>query len=55
MNRTDNRAIDRIRPVSFELNFVKFAEGSVLAKFGDTHVLISRQTWPTPSFALLFR
>jgi ribonuclease PH len=39
MNRTDNRAVDRIRPVSFELNFVKYAEGSVLAKFGDTHVL----------------
>lgn len=39
MNRTDNRAVDQIRPVSFELNFVKYAEGSVLAKFGDTHVL----------------
>ena len=39
MNRADNRAVDQIRPVSFELNFVKYAEGSVLAKFGDTHVL----------------
>lgn len=39
MNRTNNRADDRIRPVNFELNFVKVAEGSVLAKFGDTHVL----------------
>jgi len=39
MNRIDNRAADRIRPVSFELNFTKYAEGSVLAKFGNTHVL----------------
>ncbi len=39
MNRTHNRAADQIRPASFELNFVKVAEGSVLAKFGDTHVL----------------
>lgn len=39
MKRTHNRPLDRIRPVSFELNFVKYAEGSVLAKFGDTHVL----------------
>jgi ribonuclease PH len=39
MNRTDDRAVDQIRPVSFEPNFVKYAEGSVLAKFGDTHVL----------------
>jgi ribonuclease PH len=39
MNRSNNRADDWIRPASFELNFVKVAEGSVLAKFGDTHVL----------------
>ena len=39
MKRTDNRAADRIRPASFELNFVKYAEGSVLARFGNTHVL----------------
>ncbi len=39
MNRTNDRPEDRIRPVDFELNFIKVAEGSVLAKFGDTHVL----------------
>ena len=39
MDRTGDRPTDRIRPVSFEMNFVKIAEGSVLAKFGDTHVL----------------
>ncbi len=39
MNRTDDRTIDQIRPVSFVPNYVKYAEGSVLAKFGDTHVL----------------
>ena len=39
MNRTNHRAVDQIRPVSFEPDYVKYAEGSVLAKFGDTHVL----------------
>ncbi|UCG25747.1 MAG: ribonuclease PH [Chloroflexota bacterium] len=39
MNRTQDRAVDQIRPVRFEQNYVKYAEGSVLAKFGDTHVL----------------
>ena len=39
MNRTDDRAQDELRSIKFELNFSKHAEGSVLAKFGDTHVL----------------
>ncbi len=39
MNRSYDRAADQIRPANFELNFIKVAEGSVLAKFGDTHVL----------------
>jgi len=39
LERTGDRPANRIRPASFELNFVKVAEGSVLAKFGDTHVL----------------
>lgn len=39
MNRTNNRAADQIRPANFEMNFIKVAEGSVLAKFGYTHVL----------------
>jgi ribonuclease PH len=39
LERTADRPANRIRPASFELHFVKVAEGSVLAKFGDTHVL----------------
>ena len=37
--RPSGRAADEMRPVSFETGFVKHAEGSCLAKFGDTHVL----------------
>jgi len=37
--RPSGRANDAIRPVSFVTGFTKHAEGSVLAKFGDTHVL----------------
>jgi ribonuclease PH len=37
--RSDGRATDQLRPITFELNYTKWAEGSVLAKFGDTHVL----------------
>jgi len=37
--RPSKRAVDEMRPVSFETGFTKHAEGSVLAKFGDTHVL----------------
>jgi ribonuclease PH len=38
-SRPSGRAPDRLRPVSFELNVSKYAEGSCLVKFGDTHVL----------------
>jgi ribonuclease PH len=37
--RPSKRAVDEMRTVSFETGFTKHAEGSVLAKFGDTHVL----------------
>ncbi len=37
--RPSGRAPDALRPVSFELGFAKYAEGSCLVKFGDTHVL----------------
>ncbi|WP_188666524.1 ribonuclease PH [Terasakiella brassicae] len=37
--RPSGRAADQLRPVSFELGFSKYAEGSCLVKFGDTHVL----------------
>ena len=39
MDRSHNRPADQLRPVSFVLEFTRWAEGSVLAKFGDTHVL----------------
>jgi ribonuclease PH len=37
--RPDHRSRTQLRPVSFEHNFTKHAAGSVLTKFGDTHVL----------------
>ena len=37
--RPDGRTNDQLRPITFETGFTKHAEGSVLAKFGDTHVL----------------
>ena len=36
--RPSGRAPDAMRPVSLEPGVAKFAEGSCLAKFGDTHV-----------------
>ena len=37
--RPSGRAADEMRPVSLETGFSKYAEGSCLARFGDTHVL----------------
>src|SRR6204780_658808 len=37
--RPSGRALDAMRTVSLETGFSKYAEGSCLAKFGDTHVL----------------
>ena len=37
--RPSGRAPDIMRPVSLEPGVAKYAEGSCLAKFGDTHVL----------------
>jgi ribonuclease PH len=37
--RPSGRAVDELRPVSLEVGFSKYAEGSCLARFGDTHVL----------------
>lgn len=39
MQREDHRQWNELRPISFELCFTKWAEGSVLTKFGDTHLL----------------
>lgn len=37
--RPSGRRSDELRPVSMELGFAKYAEGSCLIRFGDTHVL----------------
>ncbi|MDR2220219.1 MAG: ribonuclease PH [Methylobacillus sp.] len=37
--RPSNRASDELRPVEIIRHYTKHAEGSVLIKFGDTHVL----------------
>ena len=37
--RIDGRAADEIREVTFQRNFTRYAEGSVLASFGETRVL----------------
>ena len=37
--RIDNRELDQLRTVTFERNYTKHAEGSVLVCFGDTKVL----------------
>lgn len=39
MTRPSGRLADQLRPVVLETNVSKYAEGSCLAKFGDTHVL----------------
>lgn len=38
-NRPSNRANNQLRQVKIIRNYTKHAEGSVLVKFGDTHVL----------------
>ncbi len=37
--RPSNRAPDALRPVTIERGVARYAEGSCLVKFGDTHVL----------------
>ncbi len=37
--RPNDRALDALRPVKFELDYNPYAEGSCLIKFGNTHVL----------------
>jgi ribonuclease PH len=37
--RPSGRAVDQLRAISFESGFTRHAEGSVLVRFGDTHVL----------------
>src|SRR5512134_680621 len=44
--RPSGRAVDQLRPVSFDLGFNKHAEGSCLIRFGDTHVLCTASVEP---------
>ncbi|RKQ69473.1 RNAse PH [Litorimonas taeanensis] len=37
--RPNNRALDELRPISLEAGISRYAEGSCLARFGETHVL----------------
>jgi len=37
--RPDGRAVDQLRPISFERDFTEMADGSVLVSFGRTRVL----------------
>ena len=39
MGRAYGRKPNELRPIEFVTNYTKWAEGSVLAKYGDTHVL----------------
>jgi ribonuclease PH len=39
MARPDQRANDELRPLTFDRDFTDMADGSVLVKFGRTHVL----------------
>jgi ribonuclease PH len=39
--RPSRRAPDELRAISLERGIVKYAEGSCLVKFGDTHVLVT--------------
>lgn len=44
--RAGNRAPDDLRPVSIELNPLKYAEGSALIQIGDTRVLVAASVEP---------
>ena len=51
VSRPSNRAPDELRPVTFTRRFTKHAGGSVLVRFGDTHVLCTASIEDTvPSF-----
>ena len=69
MTRSDGRAADQLRPVSFSRGWLDHAEGSVLVEFGRTRVLCaasftagvprwrrgSGQGWVTGEYAMLPR
>ena len=39
MTRINNRQENQMRPIEIEIGVNKYAEGSALVKFGDTHVI----------------
>lgn len=67
--RPDGRQPDQLRPVTLEVGFSKFAEGSCLIRQGDTHMLVTAtveegvprflkgkgQGWLTSDYAMLPR
>ncbi len=67
--RPSGRAVDQLREVALEPGFAKYAEGSCLVRFGDTHVLCaaslddrvppflrnSGQGWVTAEYGMLPR
>jgi len=69
MTRPSGRAPSELRPIQIIRNYTKHAEGSVLVKFGDTHVLCtassegrvppflrnSGQGWVTAEYGMLPR
>ena len=44
--RSDGRTPDQLRPISFQRNWLKNAEGSVLVEFGNTRVLCAASFTP---------
>jgi len=71
MTRHDGRAPHDLRPITFQTGYTQWAEGSVLARFGHTHVLCNatvetnlpawlrysdkKQGWLTAEYAMLPR
>src|SRR5690349_9285767 len=50
--RPSRRAPDQLRPVTLERGVVKYAEGSCMVKFGDTHVLVTAEYGMLPRATL---
>lgn len=46
MPRADGRAADQLRPIEIVMDYQRYAEGSVLIKCGQTHVLCSASIEP---------
>lgn len=46
-NRIDGRSHDQLRPYTFQRNFIKTAEGSVLVCCGDTKVIVTAKIDPS--------